>query len=418
MPSDIISFVQCVLERNRINVRLCHIEESSDFFPFDHGLREQLLGSDYDHKAFIDGVHQLPRKTLIHVTDAFGCYYSLLRLPQDPDVFFFAGPTVQGDDWKPYYQKICSQNQFSEKFCGELRKYYDLLPNLSIIGGYHTLISELGKTLFGSDLTVMNAVLDTASSFDDLSRTFLKELQQVSGFGIQSVRDRIELENQLIEAVYHGNEALAMEIVQRFGGITVPFRGTPTPTALQYRLVGLNALLRKEAEHASVPLIYANQASNRIMDQIEHLSTPKDCTVILSGMIHTYCKLVKKQSLRQYPPLIQDIIFYANSHLHADLSLNFLSGHFNINKSYLCTLFKKELGITLTEYITGLRIQYAIELLGDTSLTNQEIASLTGFNEVNYFIRKFKRLTGTTPSMYRRSQIQKRKELCKNNLYI
>lgn len=407
MQSDVISFVQRVLEQNRINVRLCRIEESSDFFPFDYGLRERLLGSDYNHKAFIDGIHQLPKQTLIHVTDAFGCYYSLFRLPQEPDIFFFAGPTVQGDAWKSYYQNICAQKQFPEKFCQELKNYYQRLPNLSVIGGYHTLISELGKYLFGSHLAVRNVELDLTSSFDDISCIFLKELQQVSDFSIQSVCDRTELENQLIEAVYHGNEALALEIIQRFGGITVPFRGAPTPTALQYRLVGLNSIFRKEAERSSVPLIYVNKSSNHIMDQIEQLRTEKDCASVLFMMIHTYCNLVKEHSLRQYQPLIQNIIFYASSHLHTDLSLNFLAAHFNINRNYLCTLFKKEIGMTLTQYITGLRVQYAMELLSDTSLPNQEIASLTGFNEVSYFIRKFKQLTGMTPSAYRRRDLKR-----------
>ena len=95
MQSDVISFVQRVLEQNRINVRLCRIEESSDFFPFDYGLREShtdwMLKSETCCSSFRK-MHEISSKEEV--------------IPQEPDVFFFAGPTVQGDAWKSYYQNI------------------------------------------------------------------------------------------------------------------------------------------------------------------------------------------------------------------------------------------------------------------------------------------------------------------------
>ena len=161
--------------------------------------------------------------------------------------------------------------------------------------------------------------------------------------------------------------------------------------------------LRKKAEHASVPLIYVNKTSNQILNQIEHVTTEEDCINLLFELIHSYCDLVNQHSLRSYSTLIRDIIFYANSHLHTDLSLNTLSDQFNVTKNYLCTLFKKEVGTTLTQYITKLRIHYAMELLSDTDLPISEVALMAGFNETNYFIRKFKQFTSLSPTLYRKN---------------
>lgn len=403
MSSDVITFVQRILEQNRIRTHLCKIDELPSFTAFDFGLREKLFGNFYETEIFASGVQKLPAHTIIHVTDAFGCYYSCLKLPDQKNTIMLIGPTVQGETWIPYYEDFCKKNDCSEDFCHELKQYYQQLPNLSVIGGYHTLILELGKFLFGENLNVKNIKLDFDTYFEDSSHLFLNDLTQISEYGIQSIQKRIELENQLLEAIYQGNESMALESIQQFGGITVPFRKTASPTALQYRLVGLNAILRKETERASVPLIYVNKTSNQIMNQIEHIATEEECINLLFQLVHSYCDLVSQYSLRSYSTLIRDIIFYANSHLHTDLSLNTLSDQFNVNKNYLCTLFKKEVGTTLTQYITKLRIHYAVELLSDTDLPINEIAVMTSFNETNYFIRKFKQVTSLSPTSYRKN---------------
>ncbi|CDA98842.1 transcriptional regulator AraC family [Lachnospiraceae bacterium CAG:215] len=403
MSSDVIMFVQRILEQNRIRTYLCKIDQLADFNSFDFGLREKLFGNFYETKLFTNGIQKLPSHTIVHITDAFGCYYSCLRLPDQEDTILLTGPTVQGETWISYYEDFCKKNDCSKDFCRELKQYYQQLPNLSVIGGYHTLIYELGKFLFGEDLNVKNIKLDFDSYFENNSHLLINDLSSISEYGIQSVQNRIELENQLSEAIYQGNESLAIESIQSFGGITVPFRKTASPTALQYRLVGLNAILRKKAEHASVPLIYVNKTSNQILNQIEHVTTEEDCINLLFELIHSYCDLVNQHSLRSYSTLIRDIIFYANSHLHTDLSLNTLSDQFNVTKNYLCTLFKKEVGTTLTQYITKLRIHYAMELLSDTDLPISEVALMAGFNETNYFIRKFKQFTSLSPTLYRKN---------------
>ena len=59
----------------------------------------------------------------------------------------------------------------------------------------------------------------------------------------------------------------------------------------------------------------------------------------------------------------------------------------------------------LSEQITRLRVQRAMELLATTSLSNVEISRLTGFSDYNYFYRVFRRQTGLTPRRYRTSMV-------------
>lgn len=73
----------------------------------------------------------------------------------------------------------------------------------------------------------------------------------------------------------------------------------------------------------------------------------------------------------------------------------------NVSESHLFRTFKKETGMTVTQYIARLRCQNAAGLLrnGDDSI--QEIAAFVGYLDGNYFVKVFKKWFGVTPSEYR-----------------
>lgn len=83
-----------------------------------------------------------------------------------------------------------------------------------------------------------------------------------------------------------------------------------------------------------------------------------------------------------------------------ELSVNFLAQKFFLNKAYLCTVFKKETGKTLNDYIIETRMEAAKSLLqGDIHI--YEISDMVGISNSNYFARSFKKYTGMSPSEYR-----------------
>ena len=87
--------------------------------------------------------------------------------------------------------------------------------------------------------------------------------------------------------------------------------------------------------------------------------------------------------------------------LTADLSLYSLAKHLNVNASYLSSLFKKETGSTLTDYVNRKKVRHAAHLLHTTNVQIQAVAQYCGISDVNYFIRIFKKYMGKTPKEYR-----------------
>ena len=99
--------------------------------------------------------------------------------------------------------------------------------------------------------------------------------------------------------------------------------------------------------------------------------------------------------------LVQRAKEYINGNYKKDLSLDELSKELDISPYYFSKLFKEETGSNFVEYLTGLRMGRAKEMLGDESLSMKEICAEIGYSDPNYFSRIFKKNVGLTPTEYR-----------------
>ena len=86
----------------------------------------------------------------------------------------------------------------------------------------------------------------------------------------------------------------------------------------------------------------------------------------------------------------------------ADLSLNKVAGYVNMSPCYFSSTFSQETGKTFIEYLTGVRMRHAKDLLRSTSLRSSEVASESGYQDSHYFSFLFKKTQGCTPSEYRK----------------
>ncbi len=101
-------------------------------------------------------------------------------------------------------------------------------------------------------------------------------------------------------------------------------------------------------------------------------------------------------------PIVSNIRnFIDDSALH-DITVCEIAELFNYNEKYIGKLFKKHTGKTIKEYLCHIRLQKAKELLNSTNMMITEISAQTGFNNVTYFNRMFKKCTGMSPGEYRK----------------
>lgn len=93
---------------------------------------------------------------------------------------------------------------------------------------------------------------------------------------------------------------------------------------------------------------------------------------------------------------------YINEHYASNISLEEVSAIIGFNATYLSTIFKKESGMNFLEYVTITRIKSAKQLLADSKKSTLDISHEVGYCDFKHFTKQFKKVTGLTPSEYRK----------------
>ncbi len=102
--------------------------------------------------------------------------------------------------------------------------------------------------------------------------------------------------------------------------------------------------------------------------------------------------------------LIRNCIDIIEHHIHEPLSIKWISEQVNYSDYYLSKLFKKEMGISIGDYVKRKKIGYAKILLLDTNRSIQDIAEDLSFSTSSRFTETFRKITGIPPKEYRKRQ--------------
>lgn len=176
---------------------------------------------------------------------------------------------------------------------------------------------------------------------------------------------------------------------------------------------GIELLRRLAVLHPELPVViisgysdfeYAREAIR--FGAVDYLLKPVE-TVELARVVERLRKRLggeaetapaREQEERQVIRRVKEMI---TAQLDQDISLQLLAGQVHLNHRYLSALFKSETGQNLSDYVTQMRIERAKQLLKGTQMRVQDIAPLSGYPNVKYFLAIFKQSVGATPSEYR-----------------
>ena len=171
-------------------------------------------------------------------------------------------------------------------------------------------------------------------------------------------------------------------------------------------------LLYRQFYNTAVKVLGAKGISiNELMreEQISHIDESDSDN---ESFIDYVCVVLKKTA--EYTPNtntsvdIDGIKNYIDMHFDEELYLDKIADLFGVNSKYLSRLIKEQIGINFNQYVMGVRIQKATEMLKNTSMSINEIMEKTGFNSRNTFVRVFKKFEGLTPSEYKKLNYKER----------
>lgn len=97
----------------------------------------------------------------------------------------------------------------------------------------------------------------------------------------------------------------------------------------------------------------------------------------------------------------KEMVSYIQQNFTGKILLKEFGEQFHLSEKYISRYFKEHFHITISQYVTYLRLEHAKHLLQDTNIPITEVAMQSGYQNVSYFIRSFKKMYGMSPLKYR-----------------
>jgi len=367
-------------------------------------LISNVLGVFSDRSLTLQkAVGRIEKNTKYNFTNELKLKYIFFRLPivSEKNILFI-GPYLSAPFKSGEILEIGESLRLPPNTQKLLTEYYATLPIVSENDRLFSMIDifceRTWQTQSFSIVEVKGGNTLPLSHIDPISRgnTFDETLANM-----EMMERRYSFENELIQAVALGQQHKEKMLLSVINGQMFEKRlQDPLRNAKNYCVI-MNTLLRKAAEQGGVHPLYIDRVSSKFAMNIEFTADIKAIPELMSDMFSAYCRLVRKHSTKKYSPIVKKTVLMIDSDISAELTLSTLAEKQNISSGYLATIFKKETGKTVSEYVRDRRIDRAVHLLNTTGLQIQTVAMHCGIMDVQYFSKIFKRQIGMTPKEYR-----------------
>ena len=212
----------------------------------------------------------------------------------------------------------------------------------------------------------------------------------------------IELEKELIASVQMGDKNRAKQIINRFLNEIFSYASGDLEI-VKAKLYEFTAFLSRSAVEAGAPLAtltgVIRKSSRLLLENADFSDICRETVEILDGFIDAVYESRGKKNTSEH---LYKAIQYINAHYFEDLNLDILAQNVFVSSYYLSHLFRREMGVTFSDYLTKVRVSRAKELLME-GRSVEDVSECVGYRDGNYFIKIFKKYVGVTPSKYRKS---------------
>lgn len=149
--------------------------------------------------------------------------------------------------------------------------------------------------------------------------------------------------------------------------------------------LGINGFFRKPVDPLELVAKIDRDMGQRVPDNLQ-----------------TLLRMESPSSVNKMHPKVQLALKIIHHNYFSSFKKELLLEQLKISSEYLSRLFRKDCGMTIPQYVGRLRIEKSKELLVNTSMGTDEIASMVGFQNANYFYILFRELSGSSPGEFRK----------------
>lgn len=333
---------------------------------------------------------------VLHLVDEPGTYQGkwiagpLLLEPYSKDVILSLmydvnAPIYQYESWKYYFSQLTVMNRKKLQHLGELMYY---LANRRPLDGSVMMKQQITYVAEAEENTELEKEIEQEVTMRRDHERYHHELTQ---------------EEALFSCIREGDpeKLIAVLSTSDLPSNVVLSKRSHIRSQKNLAISGITLATRAAMKGGLLPEL-AYTLSDVYIRRIEELKNPKEVEQLQQEALIEFTERVKNSRTSHLSKEIADCTSYIYNHLLEELTLSRLSEQVNLTPSYLSTLFKKETGISITDYIQRERIAEAKKMLKYTALPLSDICTRLNFNDQSYFTRVFKKWTGVTPLQYRK----------------
>ncbi|PFJ17205.1 AraC family transcriptional regulator [Bacillus cereus] len=222
----------------------------------------------------------------------------------------------------------------------------------------------------------------------------------------ESICHNLYLEQQLLRAIENGDKETVLEYYYVFQQETLSSLSSFHQLRRHKNIcISSITLATRYAIKGGLPSGIAYKIYELCIQKAENSKDKESLWKLLKNIFCTFADRVKTQKTQQYSKTISICQNYIFKNIYNPISVKQLAKIANVNPDYLSILFKKEVGIPLSEYIQRERIEEAKKLLTFTTYSLSDICAWLNFSDQSYFTKIFKKFTNETPGKYRKSHV-------------
>ncbi len=237
-------------------------------------------------------------------------------------------------------------------------------------------------------------------SINTIPKEIEKSLFEQSEQGLKHTPYREEV--RLLSCVKEGNIDKLISQAQSLMNSGVFVGEMSADNLMQYRYMAVSAitLATRYAIQGGLSELEAYSFSDSFIRSADKLNSPDEIISLIISKIIELTKLVESNRKKAvYSPHIRKAIVYINQNITKKLTVKDIAKQCNITADYLSHLFKKETGTNLAGYILKEKLELAKTLIWE-GYDNKRICYSLSFSSQSHFIASFKKEFGITPSEY------------------
>ena len=213
----------------------------------------------------------------------------------------------------------------------------------------------------------------------------------------------IVMEGKLRTAIRNRDKAMSQTILNQMLAYIYTYN-KDNLEIIKPRITELVVIISRAAVDAGANVKDIFLINENFNSNIDHFQNLEDLSVWVSNMLQRFISLTFEFDKVKHADMVYKVIEYIKENYHRHISLEELANISYMSKTYLSSLFKKETGYSISEYINQIRVDRAQTFLMDNDLSIIEIARICGFEDQSYFTKVFRRIAGVTPKKFRESR--------------